>query len=64
MSTVSEPAAETTTEVKVVKDATCTFCGCVCDDQELTVEGNRITKAKNSCVLGLSLIHISEPTRR
>lgn len=52
MSTVSEPAAEATTEVKVVKDATCTFCGCVCDDQELTVEGNRITKAKNSCVLG------------
>lgn len=52
MSTVSEPAVETTTEVKVVKDATCTFCGCVCDDQELTVEGNRITKAKNSCVLG------------
>ena len=51
MSTVSEPTAETT-EVKVVKDATCTFCGCVCDDQELTVEGNRITKAKNSCVLG------------
>ena len=54
MSTVSEPAAEAATEIKVIKDATCTFCGCVCDDQELTVEGNRITKAKNSCVLGKS----------
>src|SRR5207248_9395569 len=41
-----------TTELKVVTDATCTFCGCVCDDIDLTVEGDRITKAKNACVLG------------
>jgi formylmethanofuran dehydrogenase subunit B len=41
-----------TTELKVVSDATCTFCGCVCDDIELTVEGHTITKAKNACVLG------------
>src|SRR5436305_8468812 len=40
------------TELKIVKDATCTFCGCVCDDMELTVEDNHITKAKNACVLG------------
>ena len=39
-------------ELKVVSNATCTFCGCVCDDMELTVEDNRITKAKNACVLG------------
>ncbi len=39
-------------ELKIVEDATCTFCGCVCDDMELTVEDNRITKAKNACVLG------------
>ena len=38
--------------LKVVTDATCTFCGCVCDDMELTVEGTTITKAKNACVLG------------
>ncbi len=36
----------------VVENATCTFCGCVCDDMFLTVEGNRITQAKNACVLG------------
>lgn len=36
----------------VIPDATCTFCGCVCDDMELTVENNQITKAKNACVLG------------
>src|SRR6266403_2089528 len=39
-------------ELKIVENATCTFCGCVCDDMELTVEGNQITKAKNACVLG------------
>src|SRR5438046_10466862 len=42
----------TNTELKIVPNATCTFCGCVCDDMELTVEGNHITKAKNACVLG------------
>ncbi len=41
-------------KLKIVEDATCTFCGCVCDDMELTVEGNTITKAKNACVLGKS----------
>jgi formylmethanofuran dehydrogenase subunit B len=30
----------------------CAFCGCDCDDISVTVEGNRITKAKNACVLG------------
>ena len=39
-------------ELKIVENATCTFCGCVCDDMELTVEGHKITKAKNACVLG------------
>jgi len=39
-------------EPKIVEDATCTFCGCLCDDMVLTVEGDRITKAKNACVLG------------
>jgi formylmethanofuran dehydrogenase subunit B len=30
----------------------CAFCGCDCDDISVTVEGDRITKAKNACVLG------------
>ena len=40
--------------IKIVKNATCTFCGCVCDDMELTVDldEHKITKAKNACVLG------------
>ena len=36
----------------IVKNATCTFCGCVCDDIELHAEGDRIVKAKNACSLG------------
>jgi len=40
--------------IKIVKHATCTFCGCVCDDMDLTVDldEKRIIKAKNACVLG------------
>ena len=40
--------------VKIVENATCTFCGCVCDDMHLHVDidENRIIKAKNACVLG------------
>ena len=39
---------------KIVENATCTFCGCVCDDMILTVDldAKRITKAKNACILG------------
>ena len=36
----------------VVKNATCTFCGCVCDDIELHADAERITHTKAACVLG------------
>ena len=39
-------------EIKIIEDATCTFCGCVCDDITLKVEANRINEAKRACVLG------------
>lgn len=38
--------------LKIVKDATCTFCGCVCDDIDLHVKGDSIVKAQRACVLG------------
>jgi len=41
-------------ETKIVRDATCTFCGCVCDDIDLKVEGTHIVEAKRACVLGTS----------
>jgi formylmethanofuran dehydrogenase subunit B len=30
----------------------CAFCGCDCDDISVVVEGDRITQARNACVLG------------
>jgi len=43
---------EKSLSLTIVKDATCTFCGCVCDDIELHADGDRIVKAKNACSLG------------
>ncbi|MCS7045353.1 MAG: hypothetical protein NZO58_03250 [Gemmataceae bacterium] len=41
-------------ELTVVKNATCTFCGCVCDDIELHADHRRIVHTKAACVLGAS----------
>jgi formylmethanofuran dehydrogenase subunit B len=38
--------------LNIVKHATCTFCGCVCDDIEVHAEGDKIVKARNACSLG------------
>jgi formylmethanofuran dehydrogenase subunit B len=48
--TQTEPQADA--GLKIVEDATCTFCGCVCDDITLKVQGSRIVEAKSACVLG------------
>ena len=50
ISTDSTPAPAD--ELKIVQDATCTFCGCVCDDIDLKVQDNHIIEAKRACVLG------------
>src|SRR3954470_18079717 len=50
MSTVT--LKEPKQDLKVVPDATCTFCGCVCDDITLKVKGHQIVEAKSACVLG------------
>jgi formylmethanofuran dehydrogenase subunit B len=36
----------------VVKNATCMYCGCLCDDIELHAEGERIVRARHACTLG------------
>src|SRR5688572_15655936 len=41
-------------ELTVTKNATCTFCGCVCDDIELHSDGERIKETKGACILGQS----------
>ncbi len=48
----AEAPAAAAAELKVIDDATCTFCGCVCDDIVLKVRGQEIVEAKNACVLG------------
>jgi formylmethanofuran dehydrogenase subunit B len=40
--------------LSIIEDATCTFCGCVCDDITLTVDGGRITEAERACISGKS----------
>ncbi|MDA7978005.1 MAG: formylmethanofuran dehydrogenase subunit B [Pirellulales bacterium] len=40
--------------LKIVQDATCTFCGCLCDDIDLSVKGSKITHAERACELGQS----------
>jgi formylmethanofuran dehydrogenase subunit B len=37
---------------RVVADATCLGCGCVCDDIDVVVEDNRIVEARRACELG------------
>lgn len=44
--------AADTAIVREIKNAVCTYCGCTCDDIDLTVEDDRITRAKRACVLG------------
>jgi formylmethanofuran dehydrogenase subunit B len=54
MSVAEKPDTAADESLKIVKDATCTFCGCVCDDIDLTVKDDHITEAKRACVLGKS----------
>ncbi|HUY89449.1 MAG TPA: hypothetical protein VMV10_12005 [Pirellulales bacterium] len=39
-------------DLTVVNNATCTFCGCVCDDIQLHANEVKIVEAKRACVLG------------
>lgn len=38
----------------IVEHATCTFCGCVCDDIEIHAQGDYIVHTKAACSLGAS----------
>ena len=49
---VHAPTRSIPGELKVIQDATCTFCGCVCDDIDLSVKDDHIVEAKRACVLG------------
>lgn len=38
--------------VTVHKDVVCAFCGCLCDDLQVEVEDNKITKVRQVCSIG------------
>lgn len=38
----------------VYRSVVCPFCGCLCDDLEITVEDNRIVKVRNGCAISTS----------
>lgn len=40
------------------KDVVCAFCGCLCDDLQVDVEDNKITKVRQVCSIGRNkLLH-------
>lgn len=51
---IDADTSATPVALNIVKNATCTFCGCVCDDIELHAQGDRIVKTKHACSLGES----------
>ncbi|MFN3476676.1 MAG: formylmethanofuran dehydrogenase subunit B [Candidatus Methylomirabilales bacterium] len=47
--------------MQTMKAVTCPFCGTLCDDLEVRVDGDRIVEVKNACVLGKDLfLHYRE----
>jgi formylmethanofuran dehydrogenase subunit B len=58
----SEFRAATAMSLQIINNATCTFCGCVCDDIQLHHDEVRIHKANKACVLGTAwfLNHTAE----
>ena len=53
------------TNAQTFENVICAFCGCVCDDLSVTVEGDRITKTARACVLGKAWLegHTEESDR-
>jgi len=51
-----ERAAQGTHGTTVHSNVVCTFCGCLCDDIEVEVEDNRISKVKRACLIGRNKI--------
>jgi formylmethanofuran dehydrogenase subunit B len=40
--------------MKTINNVVCSFCGCLCDDIEVSIENNKILKVRNACSLGIS----------
>jgi formylmethanofuran dehydrogenase subunit D len=58
---VAKEAAALNTESTVVHhNVVCTFCGCLCDDIEVEVHDNQISKVKKACLIGRNKIMHSQ----
>jgi formylmethanofuran dehydrogenase subunit B len=47
--------------LRVIEDATCLGCACLCDDIGAVVEGDRLVEARNACQLGREWYGVGEP---
>ncbi|MEM3702838.1 MAG: formylmethanofuran dehydrogenase subunit B [Candidatus Bathyarchaeia archaeon] len=48
----------------VISDVVCPYCGCLCDDLEIVVDGGKIVEVRSNCELGAEkFLHASAPTR-
>ena len=48
----------------LIENVTCKFCGCLCDDITVEVEGDRILKAKRACPNGRGMFLNYDPASR
>ncbi len=45
----SNPAEKTAAATRIIADWPCPFCSCLCDDLQLTVDGERIISVEDAC---------------
>ena len=51
--------------MSIVKNVACPVCGTLCDDLEITVDGNRVIDTKNTCAVSeAKLLNFSDPKHR
>ena len=55
------PDPGTSSNTTTIRNVVCSFCGCLCDDLEVIISGNKIVRVRNACTLGASkIVHSSE----
>ena len=48
----------------VIENATCTFCGCLCDDIIVEVDNDRIARVRRACANGRGVFLLYDPAPR
>ena len=55
-----KPIGSKEERMDVHRNMVCTFCGCLCDDIDVEVQENQISKVKNACAIGRDKIMRSQ----